>query len=143
MTSTENYTMTADNIEYLLYGGESPQNRIAFLHYLTEAQRGKSLFQLTAVAKDLIPDIRRCWSPRSFTKIETSQGSFDEVVCNISYHFHKHGQKFGTIKQMTDEALRLFRERRAEARIRETDGLLRFPDGSLFEVDGRIVTFVG
>jgi hypothetical protein len=135
--------MAGDDTEYLLYGGELPQDRFAFVRYLLDVQRGKSLLQLQAVAKDLTPDIRCCWSPRSFTPIHTSEGSFDEVVCNVSYHFHKHGQKFGTIRRLTEEAQRLFRERRHEATVREADGLLRFPDGSLFEPDGRIVTFVG
>jgi hypothetical protein len=134
--------MATDDTEYLLYGGESPTSRITYQRYLADVLRGKSLLQLKAVAAAMTPEIRQAWSPRSFTRVETSEGGFDAVVCNVSYHFHKHGQKYGTIARMTDEALRLFRERRAEARVRATDGLLQFPDGSLFEVDGRIVTFV-
>jgi hypothetical protein len=135
--------MAADEREYLLYGGESSNDRIAYQRYLADVQRGKSLLQLQAVAEGITPEIRKAWSPRSFTKIETSEGTFDEVICNISYHFHKHGQKFGTIEKMTEEAQRLFRDRRSEARVRKTDGLLQFPGGSLFEINGRIVTFVG
>jgi len=133
--------MPNDETELLLYGGESPQDRLAYQRYLSDVQRGKSLQQLKAVAEAITPEIRRSWSPRSFTAIKTSEGSFDEVVCNISYHFQKHGQKYGTIAKMTDEALRLFRDRRVDAKLRS--GLLQFPDGSLFEIDGRIVTFVG
>lgn len=134
--------MPKDDTEYVLYGGEAPNNRAAFQRYLGDVQRGKSLLQLKAVAADLTPDIRRRWSPRSFTPIRTSDGIFDAVVCNISYHFHKHGQHYGSIKRMTDEALRLFRECQSQATIRKRDGLLLFPGGSLFEKDGRIVTFI-
>lgn len=132
-----------DTIEFLLYGGESPQNRRVFQQYLQDVQRGKSLLQLQAVAEALTPAIRRAWSARSFTPIQTSQGTFDATVCNISYHFHKHGQKYGTIQRMTDEAIRYFQAHRPEAIVRKTDGLLLFPNGSLYELDGRIVTFVG
>ncbi len=135
--------MPHDDTEYLLYGGESPQNRIAYLLYLQEVQRGKSLQQLKAVADSITPDIRQSWSARSFTPIQTSNDIFDEIVCNISYHFHKHGQKYGTIRKMTDEALRYFREHRNQARVRKTDGLLLLPNGSLYEASGKIVTFVG
>lgn len=132
-----------DDIEYLLYGGEAPQNQAAFQRYLAEVQRGKSLLQLQAVAAAITPAIRQSWSARSFTPIQTSHGRFDQVVCNVSYHFHKHGQKYGTIQRMTDEARRYFLSHRAEAEVRKTDGLLVFPNGSLYEPDGRIVTFVG
>jgi hypothetical protein len=133
--------MSHGGVEYLLYGGESPQNRHAFERYLQDVQRGKSLLQLQAVAADLTPELRAHWSPRSFTPIVTSAGRFDEVVCNVSYHFHKHGQKYGNIRQMTQVALRALQQHRHEGRVR-ADGLLQLPDGSLFELDGRIVTFV-
>ena len=134
--------MTHDDTEYLLYGGESPQNRTAYQQYLQDVQRGKSLQQLKAVADSITPDIRQSWSARSFTPVLTPVGRFDEVVCNISYHFHKHGQKYGTIRKMTDEALRYFREHRNQAKVRN-DGLLVLPNRSLYEVNGKIVTFVG
>ena len=110
--------------------------------YLQDIQRRKSLQQLKAVADSITPDIRQSWSARSFTPVLTSVGRFDEVVCNISYHFHKHGQKYGTIRKMTDEALRYFREHRNQAKVRK-DGLLVLPNRSLYEVNGKIVTFVG
>jgi hypothetical protein len=132
-----------DDTEYVLYGGESPQNRIAYMRYLQEVQRGKSLQQLRAVADSMTPEIRQSWSARSFTPVQTSAGRFDEIVCNISYHFHKHGQKYGTIQKMTDEALRYFREHQSQAHVRTTDGLLLMPNGSLYESIGKIVTFVG
>jgi len=135
--------MSANQVESLLYGGEAPENRGAFQRYLLDVQRGKSLLQLKAVAADLTPEIRRWWSPRSFTRVQTLEGMFDEVVCNVSYHFHKHGRKYGSLRRMTEQATRLFRESRHQARFRQRDGLLQFPDGSLFELDGRIVTFVG
>jgi hypothetical protein len=134
--------MATNETESLLYGGESPENVSAFQRYLLDVQRGKSLLQLKAVADDLTPQLRQWWSPRSFTPVQTSEGVFDEVVCNVSYHFYKHGQKYRTVRLMTEAALRFFREHRQEASVRQRDGLLQFPDGSLFEVDGRIVTFV-
>lgn len=135
--------MPDDITEHLLYGGELPQNRFVFQRYLAEVQRGKSLLQLKAVADAITPYIRQHWSARSFTPVQTSAGRFDEIICNISYHFHKHGQKYGTIQRMTDEAARYYREHRGEAKLRKTDGLLVFPNGSIFEISGRIVTFVG
>ena len=135
--------MSRDQVESLLYGGESPRNRVAFLQYLQEVQRGKSLLQLKAVAAAITPEIRQSWSARSFTPVQTSDGTFDEVVCNISYHFHKHGQKYGTIRKMTDEALHYFSQHRGQAQPRKSDGLLALPNGSLYEPGGRIVTFVG
>ena len=134
--------MMHDDTEYLLYGGEPPQNRTAYREYLQDIQRGKSLQQLKAVADSITPDIRQSWSARSFTPVLTSIGRFDEVVCNISYHFHKHGQKYGMIRKMTDEALRGFREHRNQAKVRK-DGLLVLPNRSLYEVNGKIVTFIG
>lgn len=135
--------MSDDNIEYLLYGGESPKSRFAFERYLAEVKRGKSLLQLQAVAEAITPDIRRSWSARSFTPIQTAERVFDEIVCNISYHFWKHGQKYCSIRRMTDEALRFFHKHRCEAKIRKADGLLVLPGGSLFEPTGKIVTFRG
>ncbi|WP_169977473.1 hypothetical protein [Tautonia rosea] len=135
--------MPRDQVEELLYGGESPRNRIAYLQYLREVQRGKSLLQLKAVAAAITPEIRQRWSARSFTPVQTSDGRFDEIVCNISYHFHKHGQKYGTIQKMTDEAFNYLSLHRSEAKLRTSDGLLVLPNGSLYEPGGRIVTFVG
>jgi hypothetical protein len=135
--------MSQSDNEYLLYGGESPQNRMAFQRYLDDVQRGKSLQQLLAVAETITPEIRLSWSPRSFTSVVTPEGSFDAIVCNISYHFHKHGQRFGTIQKMTDEAIAYFRTNRSRARLRNSDGLLVLPNGSLYEQSGQIVTFVG
>jgi hypothetical protein len=135
--------MSQDDVEYLLSGGESPQDLFAREQYRLDIMRGKSLLQLQAVADSITPQIRQSWAPGSFTPIQTPVGRFDEIVCNLSYHFHKHGQKYGTIQSMTDEALRYFHGHRNEATIRETDGLLVFPNGSLFEQNGRIVTFVG
>jgi len=100
------------------------------------------LLQLKAVAKQMSSDIRRSWSPRSFTAVTTPEGQFDAVVCTVSYHFHKHGQTYGSIRVMTHKAMQYFEEHRNEA-VDCGNGLLRFPDGSLFERDGRIVTYVG
>jgi hypothetical protein len=130
--------MSQDETEYLLFGGESPANRAVFQRYLAEVQRGKSLLPLEAVAQAITPEIRRSWSARSFTPIKTSHGSFDEVVCNIAYHFQKHGQKYGNIQRMTEEALQVYREHRHEAKTRKSNGLVAFPDGSLFEPTGKM-----
>jgi hypothetical protein len=132
-----------DDIEYQLYAGESPKNFTVFQQYLQQVERGKSMLQLRAVATSITPLIRQSWSARSFTPLQTTHGRFDEVVCNISYHFHKHGQKYGTVQNMTEAALRYYQSHRDQAVIRKTDGLLSFPNGSLYETDGRIVTFVG
>jgi hypothetical protein len=134
--------MSETNPEYLLYGGEPSDCIFTYQLYLDQVQRGKSLLQLQAVAAAVTPAIRSAWSPRSFTPVITDEGTFDATVCNISYHFHKHGQKYGTVWSMTEAALRNYREHWMEGSLRQTDGLLRLPDGSLYEQDGRIVTFV-
>lgn len=134
--------MSRVDTEQLLYGGELPEDRMVFQMYLADVQRGKSLLQLQAVAAAVTPEIRRAWSPRTFTKIQTSSGCFDEVVCNISYHFHKHGQEYGDIASMTRAAQQFFNNRKTDGRIRARDGLLVFPTGSVYELDDRIVTFV-
>jgi len=128
-------------IEHLPYLGESPSDRYAYEKYLEEVKRGKSLLQLMAVKVQITPEIRKSWSARTFTAVQTSQGAFDDLVCNISYHFNKHGAKYGSIAVMTQAAQQYFRENRSKAFSQA--GLLRFPSGSLFEQDGRIVTFHG
>jgi hypothetical protein len=134
--------MATHDVEELLYGGEPASDRLAYQRYLADVHRGKSLLQLQAVAAGLTPEVRRHWSPRSFTPVRTPTGEFDAVVCNVAYHFHKHGQRYGTVARMTEAALRAYREHQRE-KVRRADGLWKLPDGSLFEPDGRIVTFVG
>jgi hypothetical protein len=125
-------------VERLPYQGESPADRLAYQQYLDDVQRGKSLLQLIAVKKATTPEIRRSWSPRSFTAAQTSQGIFDDVICNISYHFNKHGSKYGTVALMTHAAQQYFTQNRRQAI--PSAGLLKLPRG-IFEQDGRIVTF--
>lgn len=127
--------------ENLPYKGESPQSQFAYKRYLADVSRGKSLLQLKAVASQMTPWIRRSWSPRSFTAVTTPEGEFDAVVCNIAYHFHKHGHSHGNIRAMTQRALEYFEKHRQEA-VQTRAGLLKFPNGSLYEADGRIVTYV-
>jgi hypothetical protein len=127
-------------IEHLPYSGESPSDRYAYERYREEVKRGKNLLQLMAVRNQVTPEIRKSWSARTFTAVQTSQGLFDDLICNISYHFNKHGAKYGSIAAMTRAAQQYFRENRSRASLRA--GLLLFPNGSLFEQDGRIVTFV-
>ncbi len=134
--------MGANDIEHLPYKGESPQDRLAYQRYLADIKRGKSLLQLKAVAREMTPDIRQSWSARSFTVVSTPEGDFDAVVCNISYHFNKHGSKYGSIRVMTQEAKRYFQQYRQQA-TPNGFGLLKLPNGSLFELDGRIVTYTG
>lgn len=130
-------------VEVLLYGGESPQDVFAFQEYRKLIERGKTLLQLKAMAEQVTPEIRSHWAARTFGAVETSDGTFDEVVCNLAYHYWKHGQKkYQGIAEMTEAALLMFQSRRAEAVLRHKDGLLQFPDNSLFQQDGKIVTFV-
>ena len=131
--------MPSDKVEHLPYQGESPADRAAYERYREEVKRGKSLLQLIAVRKAVTPEIRRSWSARSFTPIHTSQGEFDDIVCNISYHFTKHGAKYGSIAELTNAARQYFGLHRNSAV--PYSGLLRLPNKSLFEPDGRIVTF--
>jgi hypothetical protein len=70
--------------------------------------------------------------------VHTPQGIFDDVICNISYHFNKHGARYGTVALMTQAAQQYFRQNRPQAVL--SSGLLKLP-GGVFELDGRIVTF--
>jgi hypothetical protein len=126
--------------EHLPYGGQSAQDKLAFEQYKLNLRRGKSLIQLKSIAQQITPFVRASWSPRSFTPVSTPEGTFDAVVCNISYHYMKHGNSFGDITVMTNKALQYFATNRHTARPNK-DGLLQLPNGSLFEPDGRIVTF--
>jgi len=131
----------SNHVELLLSDGEAPEDRMVFEQYLNDVERGKSLLQLQAVADAMTPVIRMAWSARTFTPVKTDIGTFDEIVANISYHFHKHGQKYGTIERMTDEACRYYLAYQDNAEFR--DDHLKYPNGSLYEMDGRIITFVG
>lgn len=133
--------MNSTNDEHLPYRGESAQDRLAYERYLADVKRGKSALQLKAVAEQLTPDIRRSWSARSFTSITTPVGGFDALACNVAYHFHTHGQKYGSILLYTRAAREYFEHHRQEA-VAGPQGLLKLPCG-LFEVDGRIVTYAG
>jgi hypothetical protein len=132
--------MPGKPIEQLPYRGESPQDRKAFASYMEDVRRGKSLLALIAMRDALTPEIRACWYEGTFGSIETTQGTFDELTCNLSYHFGKHGKKYGTIANMTSMAKRYFQDHRSEAR--DADGMLKFPNGSIFTHGGRIVTFI-
>lgn len=133
----------SNSTEPLLSGGESATSASAYTLYRLDVARGKSLLQLKAVAEDVTPLIRMRWSERSFTPVATDIGTFDALVCNIAYHFHKHGQKYGSIQRMTDEATRAFLLHRREATVCARDGLLNIANVGLYELDGRIVTFFG
>ena len=122
------------------YGGESPQNRTAFSRYMEDVARGKSLIALIEMRKALTPSIRSSWYASSFTAIDTSEGQFDALTCNLAYHFAKHGAKYGTIANMTATAKAYFVANRPKAKL--VDSVLKFPNGSVFMPDGRIVTFI-
>jgi hypothetical protein len=128
-------------MEQLRYCGELPQDMRAYQQYLADVRRGKSLQQLMGVRMEMTDEIRRSWSARSFTPVITPQGIFDEVVCNISYHFHKHGEKYYSITRMTEEAKSFWANNQGRGRL-TNEGLLKFPEGNIYEPDGRIVTFV-
>jgi hypothetical protein len=130
--------MHAGRLEHLPYQGESASDRFAYERYREEIKRGKTLLQLMAVQKAVTPEIRQSWSARSFTPVQTPQGIFDDVICNISYHFNKHGAKYGSAAIMTQEAQKYFMANRHAAIL--SNGILKLPRGS-FEQDGRIITF--
>jgi hypothetical protein len=127
-------------METLPYDGQSAQDRLAFTQYKQDLSRGKSHIQLQSVQSQITDDIRRSWSPRSFTDVQTPIGVFDAIVCNISYHTMKHGEAFANIADMTRQGRAYFHANRAQAKP-VPGGLLKFPNGSVFEPDGRIVTF--
>ncbi|PYP91723.1 MAG: hypothetical protein DMG65_06665 [Candidatus Angelobacter sp. Gp1-AA117] len=126
-------------VEHLPYRGESPKDNFAFQRYRDEIARGKSLLQLTSMAAAVTPWVRQNWSSRTFTKVVTPAGEFDDLICNVSYHFHKHGAKLGSISNMTQVARDYFKTHRHLATLRP-DGTLELP-GGLFELDGRIITW--
>ena len=125
-------------VERLPYQGESASDRQVYENYLKDVKRGKSLLQLMAAKKATTPQIRSSWSPRSFTAVQTPEGIFDDVICNISYHFNKHGAPYGTVAAMTLAAQQYFRQNRHQAELNQ--GILKLPRGT-FEPDGRITTF--
>jgi len=127
------------SVEQMPYRGESPQDRHAFAKYMEVVGGGKSLLALIEMRKALTLDIRKSWYEGTFTPIETSQGTFDELTCNLAYHFGKHGAKYGDIAKMTTAAQQYFALNRSKAKL--IDGKLKFPNGGVFMPDGRIVTF--
>jgi hypothetical protein len=133
--------MNSAEYEHLPYAGESAQDSQAFARYLADVKRGKTGLQLNAVAQQLTPDLRIRWLPQSFTGVVTPEGTFDAVVCNVSYHFHKHGQKYGNIRRYTEAASVYFDQHRPHASP-NPKGLIKLPLGT-FDRRGRIVTFSG
>jgi hypothetical protein len=133
--------MGLSDYEYLPYSGESAHDQLAYERYLGDVQRGKSALQLQAVADQLTPDLRSRWAPRSFTGVSTPAGEFDAIVCNVSYHFHTHGQKYGSIRFYTNAATRYFEEH-GQGVAPDSEGLIRLTFG-VFDSMGRIITFFG
>ena len=128
-------------MENLPSKGESPKDRKAHADYLKDVERGKALLQLDAVKKQMTSEIRNSWSPRSFTPVKTPAGQYDATVCNVSYHFHKHGQKYGNIKAYTVAAKKYFEQHKNKVKP-DGSGIVKLPNGT-FEKDGRIITFSG
>ena len=108
--------MAGGKIEILPSKGESPKDGAAHDKYLKDIERGKSALQLQAVKDQMTSEIHNSWSPRSFTDVKIPSGQFDKTVCNVSYHFHKHGQKFGSIKAYTLAAKKYFEANRVKAK---------------------------
>ena len=133
--------MPPTRYEHLPYSGESSQDRFAYARYLGDVKRGKSALQLKAVADQLTPDLRHRWVSRSFTRVSAPSGQFDATVCTVSYHFHKHGQRYGNIRAYTNAATRYFQQRGTGA-VPDAKGLITLPLGT-FDRSGRIVTFFG
>ncbi len=129
----------AKMVEQMPYHGESAQDRAAFARYIDDVKRGKSLIALVAMRNALTPEIRRSWYAGTFTPIETPQGRFDELTCNLAYHFGEHGSKYGNIASMTKAAKQYFELNRSKGQL--VDGKLKFANRGVFMPDGRIVTF--
>jgi hypothetical protein len=128
-------------MEILPSKGESPKDRKAHDNYLKDVERGKSALQLDAVKKQMTSEIRNNWSPRSFTDVKIPSGQYDATVCNVSYHFHKHGQKYGNIRAYTLAAKKYLEQNKAQAKP-DSSGVIKLPKGT-FDKDGRIITFSG
>ena len=94
-----------------------------------------------AVKDQMTTEIRNSWSPRSFTDVKIPSGQFDKTVCNVSYHFHKHGQKYGNIKAYTLAAKKYYEANQGRAKP-DGSGILKLPKGT-FDKDGKIITFAG
>jgi hypothetical protein len=133
--------MRLKNFEQLPYSGESAPDRFAYDRYLADAERGKTAMQLQAVAEQMGDDIRHNWFAISFTDVSTPVGHFDAIVCAVSYHYHKHGQKYANIRLYTLAAKRYFLKHQGDV-VPNSRGLLKLPKGT-FHRDGRIVTFFG
>ncbi len=128
-------------MEHLRSKGESPKDRTAHAEYLNDVERGKSALQLDAVKQQMTPEIRNSWSPRSFTEVKIPSGQYDATVCNVSYHFHKHGQKYGNIRSYTQAAKKYLELNKAKA-VPDSAGLIKLPKGT-FDKNGKIITFAG
>ena len=128
-------------MENLPSKGESPKDRMAHGNYLKDVERGKSALQLDAVKRQMTTEIRNSWSPRSFTEVKIPSGQYDATVCNVSYHFHKHGQKYGNIRAYTLAARKYFEQNKAGA-VPDSNGVIKLPKGT-FDKNGKIITFSG
>jgi hypothetical protein len=106
-----------------------------------DVERGKSALPLDAVKKQMTTEIRNSWSPRSFTEAKIPSGQYDATVCNVSYHLHKHGQKYGNIKAYTQAARKYFADNKTKAKP-DGSGIIKLPKGT-FDKEGRIITFSG
>jgi hypothetical protein len=118
--------------------------------YWQSTLSGKSAFQLTAIHNALVnnPALRAAWHPSTFTPYTIQGTTFDALECNLAYHFHKHGQRYGTIELMTAAAQSHFIHHKGDTgleRVKLRDGTagLKLPDNSYYTLDGKIVTFVG
>jgi hypothetical protein len=116
-------------------------DRFAYQRWLENVVSGKCLLQLQAMKAAATPQIRAAWDARTFTDYQFDTEDFDALVCNLSYHFHTHGQKYVTIQAFTQAALNHFLTARSQA-VLTPEGLLKLPQG-LYTQQGKIVTFFG
>ncbi len=76
--------------------------------------------------------------PSSFEVVETPEGKFDAVTCDVAKRYDKHGTRYGSLRNYTAAAVQYYKEHRSEAV--EKDGVLELPMGK-FSLEGRIITF--
>lgn len=119
---------------------------IQYQQYLAEVQSGRGLLQLTAVRDTLArnPALRDRWHAATFTPLMIFGQVFDPIVRTVAYHFHVHGQRYGTVECMTQEALKYYLAKKPEGQpvtLKDGSPGLQLPNGSLYTTQGKIVTY--
>jgi len=127
----------------------TPADHFLNSQYRQSYSQGSSMLQLRAARDELTksPWLRSKWHASTFTHETVGGEQFDGLSRNLAFHFNKHGQKFGTLRTMTEEALR-FKERASEGRpliLKDgTPGIVYENESAkaYFTQDGRIVSFM-